>query len=138
MSLISFAQNFRDHVSPIYANFNMLKIKDLINLKNILFVHDHIQNKLPESFDDFFIINKNHENNSETFLPKSRDIHLPIKYKQYELTEPDMRPQIHADHYRFRNINIQGELIVPKYKSKKYGRNSMKGHSVLCWNFFKK
>ncbi len=49
-----------------------------------------------------------------------------------------MRPQAHGGHYRFRNINIEGELTVPNYKSKKYGRNSMKGVSVLRWNFFNK
>ena len=31
MILISFADNFRDHVSPIYQNYNLLKIKDLIS-----------------------------------------------------------------------------------------------------------
>ena len=39
MRLISFATDFRDHVSPIYGVYNLLKIKDLIDLKNILFVH---------------------------------------------------------------------------------------------------
>jgi hypothetical protein len=40
----------------------------------------------------------------------SRDIRPPKKYNEYELTECDMRPQTHSDHYRFRNLNIQGEL----------------------------
>ncbi len=138
MRLISFAPNFRDHVSPIYKSYNILKIKDLIDLKNMLFVHDYLNNKLPESFSDFFSLMENHGTRTETSLAKVRDINPPLRYIQYELTEPDMRPQIHAVHYRFRNLNIQGELTVPKYNSKKYGRNSMNGHSVLRWNFFKK
>ena len=49
-----------------------------------------------------------------------------------------MRPQTHSHAYRYRNINLQGELDVPDFNSKKYGRNSLKSSSALLWNFFKK
>ncbi len=71
-------------------------------------------------------------------LVKSRDIQPPSRYNQYELTEPDMRPLIHTDHFRFRNIRIKGELTVPNFKSKRYGRNSIRGASIMTWNFFRK
>ena len=138
LRLISFAQDFRDHVSPIYTNCNLLKIKDLIILKNIIFIHDFLNNKLPVSFDGYFSIIENYKENHQLNEVNSRKIRPPAKYNEYDLTEPDMQPQKHADHYRFRNMNIQGELNVPKFKSKKYGRNSLKCSSVLSWNFFKR
>jgi hypothetical protein len=137
LRIISFAQDFRDHVSPIYADYKLLKIKDLIDLKNILFIHDYLNGKLPACFNGYFTLNEDHADNQETNEAIVRDVRPPNWYNQYELTEPDMRPQIHADHYRFRNMNIEGELLVPNYKSKKYGRNSLKSSSVLQWNFFK-
>ena len=42
-----------------------------------------------------------------------------------------MRPQTHSDAYRYRNINLQGELDVPDFNSKKYGRNSLRSSSAL-------
>ena len=47
-----------------------------------------------------------------------------------------MRPQTHSDAYRYRNINLQGEIDVPDFNFKKYGRNSLKSSSALLWNFF--
>ena len=138
MRLLSSAHDFRDHVSPIYANFNLLKIKDVIDLKNILFIHDYLNNKLPSSFDGFFSIRESHKDNCEVTQATSRVVRPPARFNKYELTEPDMHPQMHTDHYRFRNVNIPGELVVPKYKSKKYERNSLKCSSVLSWNFFQK
>ena len=35
---------------------NLLKLKDNITLKNCLLVHDYINQKLPESFDKYFIL----------------------------------------------------------------------------------
>ena len=138
MRLISFAHDFRDHVSPIYANYNLLKIKDLIDLKNILFIHDFLNNKLPVSFYGYFTMSESYQDSNEINQVHSREIRPPTRLNEYELTETDMRPQTHANHYRFRNIKIQGEIVIPNYKSKKYGRNSLKCSSVLCWNFFQK
>ena len=73
MRPISFAQDYRDHVSPIYANYNLLKIKDLIVLKNMLFVHDFLNNKLPASFDGYFSISETHEENSDRYFVLKRN-----------------------------------------------------------------
>ena len=54
LRLISFAESFRDHITPTYHDWNLLKIRDLVTLKNILFVHDFFNNKLPESFAGYF------------------------------------------------------------------------------------
>ena len=136
MRLISFAQDIRDHVSPIYANYNLLKIKDLIELKNVLFVHDYLNNNLPDSFDGFFSVMENHDHCNEVNQAHAREIRPPARYNEYDLTETDIRPQIHADHYKFRNVNIKGTLMVPNYNTKRYGRSSLKRSSVLSWNFF--
>ena len=44
------------HVNPFYHSLNLLKLKDNITLKNCLLVHDYINQKLPESFDKYFIL----------------------------------------------------------------------------------
>ena len=46
---------YYDHVSPSYKEHKILKIKDQIKLLNCLLVHDFFNNKLPISFDAFFM-----------------------------------------------------------------------------------
>ena len=41
LRLITFAPNFRDHITPLYADLNLLKIKDLISLKNMFLIRDY-------------------------------------------------------------------------------------------------
>ena len=56
--LISFADQTRsyEHTSPIYSDLNILKIGDIITLKNLLFIHDYFNNRLPESFAGYFTL----------------------------------------------------------------------------------
>ena len=56
LRLISFATSFRDHVSPIYHMYKLLKLRDYITLQNLLLVHDYFNNKLPASFDSYFTL----------------------------------------------------------------------------------
>ena len=42
------------HVSPHYKALNILKFKDNITLKNCLLLHDFINKKLPNSFNNYF------------------------------------------------------------------------------------
>ena len=52
-SHMTYAPNFRDHIKPTYLEHNLLKIKDLISLKNCLLIHYYFNHKLPSSFDVF-------------------------------------------------------------------------------------
>ena len=67
-------------------------------------------------------------------VEKSRQTQIPIRFREYELTETDMKPQNHGNTYKFRNEIISGQLVVPEYNSVKYGRNSLKLSSILLWN----
>ena len=62
LRIISFAEDYRDHVTPLYINNNLLQIKDLIELKNILHIHDYFHGKLPDSFDGYFTLRNDIEN----------------------------------------------------------------------------
>jgi exonuclease III len=135
LRLITFCTDFRDHVTPIYAEQNILKIMDLISLKNLLLIHDYFKNKLPSTFNDYY---KLADYQDPQNLEDSRQTKIPTKYREYELTEPDMQPQSHNNIYKFRNENIYGQLDEPEYNSIKYGRNSLKLTSILLWNNFKK
>ena len=135
LRIITFAPDFRDHVTPLYANQNILKIKDLISLKNLQLIHDYFKNKLPSTFNDFYRLEEHEDSqNIEDF----RLTKIPTKYRECELTEPDMQPQNHKNIYKFRNEIIAGQLCEPKYNSVKYGRNSLKLSSILLWNNFNK
>ena len=54
LRIITFCPDFRDHVTPIYAAENILKIKDLISLTNLLLIHDYFRDKLPSTFNDYY------------------------------------------------------------------------------------
>ena len=56
LRLVSFATSFRDHVSPIYHRYRLLKISDYVTLQNLLLVHDHFNNNLPDSFSGYFTL----------------------------------------------------------------------------------
>ena len=135
LRLITFSNDFRDHVTPIYAAQGILKIKDLISLKNILLIHDYFKNKLPSTFNDYYKL-KEYQNPQHIEAP--RQTQIPTRFQDYELTEADMQPKNHNNIYRFRNENILGQLEIPEYHSIKYGRNSLKLTSILLWNNFKK
>ena len=134
LRLVTFAANSRDHITPLYAEHNILKIKDLISLKNILIIHDYFKEKLPVTFNGFYTLQQNPEKDTPLDL---REIIPPSRFNEYDLSDADIRPHL-QDEYRFRNIIIEGQLSVPSYNSTKYGRNSLKISSTLCWNNLKK
>ena len=53
MRIISFA-GFRDDPNPIFKEYKILKLEDFTSLQNCLFVHDYVNNKLPECFASYF------------------------------------------------------------------------------------
>ena len=56
LRLITFADSFRDHVSPLYKTLNILKFRDYVSLQNILFIHDYFNDLLPECFNGYFTL----------------------------------------------------------------------------------
>ena len=53
MRLLSFT-DFHANADPLYKQYNVLKLNDLITLQNCLFVHDFFNNKLPTCFSTLF------------------------------------------------------------------------------------
>ena len=51
--IMSFSNN-REHTSPLFKQFKILKLKDQVTLENILFVHKFLKNDLPLSFNNYF------------------------------------------------------------------------------------
>ena len=57
LRLITFADSPTSpyqHMAPIYKDLKLLKFRDIVTLKNLIFVHDYFNNNLPESFAVFF------------------------------------------------------------------------------------
>ena len=122
LRLITFASDFLDHVTPLYIELKLLKIKDLIILKNLLLIHDYFNKKLPESFQNYFILDKDkHLYNMEDIRPT----HVPDKFHDYILTEQNMQPQQNP---------VPGQLYRPEYETVRYGRDSLKISSINSWN----
>ena len=92
LRLITFSQDIRDHVSPIYAEQNIIKIKDLIPLKNLLLIHDYFNNKLPSTFNEYYNLA---EYQNPLNIEDARITKIPTRYREYELTNQDMQPQDH-------------------------------------------
>ena len=74
--LISFAETFRDHVSHLYKHYKLLKLPDLITLKNLLFVHGFFSGKLPKRFEGYFSLTREmhphvmrNAHHSQVFVP---------------------------------------------------------------------
>ena len=79
--LISFADTFYDHVSPTYKKYKLLKFRDLVTLKNLTFVHDFFNNKLPESFVGYFTLTRDmhshilrNEKHGQLFVPSTDSV----------------------------------------------------------------
>ena len=60
LRLVSFADNSENtvHTCDLYKNLKLLKFNDLVTLKNMLFIHDYFNKKLPESFSNYFQLSK--------------------------------------------------------------------------------
>ena len=93
---MTFTQKFKDHTTPLYAQLKILKVKDSIAKKSILFVHDYFNKMLPIDFNDFFILDKDKHSYE---IEDIRLTQIPEKYKDYILTEPNMQPQENPVHF---------------------------------------
>ena len=51
-----------EHSNPLYKNSKILKLIDFINLNNILFVYDQINNNLPNVFENYFQLKRQQHN----------------------------------------------------------------------------
>ena len=51
---INFA-DLNDDPNPLYKRDDILKINDLVKLKNVLFVYDFLHNSLPACFNEEFV-----------------------------------------------------------------------------------
>ena len=54
LRIISFS-DFRAHTSPLFKRYHILKLQDQVQLENCLLIHDYLNNKLPKSFNSYFI-----------------------------------------------------------------------------------
>ena len=69
------------HQVDIYKGLRLLKFRDIVTLKNLLFIHDFFNNNLPESFTGYFKLSRNmhshHTRNSargHLYVPKTNSV----------------------------------------------------------------
>ena len=91
LRIISFSE-FRAHTSPLFKEHTILKFQDHIVLENCLLIHDFLNNKLPECFDDYFINTENSYNRISTRNSKIGSIFVPyVKSTKYGLNSIKMK-----------------------------------------------
>ena len=91
---INFA-NFRASVNPLYKDSNILKLSDIINLQNFLFVRDDLKGELPNALTDTFKLVSNVHNYNTRSASQSK------------VTMPSVRTTI----YGIRSITYQSGAI---------------------------
>ena len=84
LRLISFSDSSTSpfqHTVDIYKNLKLFKFSDLVTLKNLLFIHDYINKKLPESFIGYFHLSRDmHTHNTRNashchlFIPQTDSV----------------------------------------------------------------
>ncbi len=62
--LISFEQDFRNHVSHLFLNLNIIKLTDMVILQNVLLVYDYFNNNLPLNFQNSINLSMDVANNN--------------------------------------------------------------------------
>ena len=95
LRLITFADSFRDHVSHIYKNLNILKFRDFVSLQNLLFIHDYFNGLLPDCFDGYF-----------TFLSDSHS-HLTRNATNGHLVVP----RVDSDRFGRKSFRVQSTIL---------------------------
>ena len=121
--LISFEQDFRDHVSHLYVNLNILKLSDMIILQNILLVHDFFNHNLPQNLQTTLNLKLEHLQQDKD----RRNLVLPQWFDDFIFPDNSFQP---------REDPIPGQLSEPNYDSARYGRRSITNMAINQWNFF--
>ena len=100
----------REPSSPLFKEWKILKIKDIVDMQNCLLVHSFLKGKLPKSFEIFFQkcsdihINPTRFSSSEClYLPPSKSVTYGMKsitnhciYSWNTLTENLDKPSTHS------------------------------------------
>ena len=84
---VIFNASYYSHTDPKFKKSGILKLHDLFVYQSLLFVHDYLSNKLPNSFNGCFPINSEMPNSRTT--RQSRLLHVPkysLKFSQRQPT----------------------------------------------------
>ena len=79
LRLVTFADQTNstfNHHNDIYKKLRLLKFRDFVDLRNLVFVHDYFNNALPESFTEYFTLSSNtHSHNTRTSIRGTIHVH---------------------------------------------------------------
>ena len=53
LRIMSFSE-LHESSSPLFEKWKILKIEDIVEIQNCVFVHSFVKGKLPKSFENFF------------------------------------------------------------------------------------
>ena len=76
--------NFQAHTTPLFKNLGILKLLDIVNLYTALLLHQFHNGILPNQFNDFFVLVRNHHHYN-TRLASKTSFTLPTPRTNYGL-----------------------------------------------------
>ena len=108
---------YRHHTDPLFKRKNIVKVSDIYQLQVFSFMHDLVNNMLPDSFDDFIPIT-NESNYDITTRQRNR----------LYITRPRTTVSSNLPNHNFANIWNEFDQIYQKCKPKN------KAKKLLCWD----
>jgi hypothetical protein len=69
---------YRDHTGPLFKRLGILPLDDLIKYSQLKFMHDYFHRKLPLSFNETWIQNRNR--NPELALRNANNLYVPAHH----------------------------------------------------------
>jgi hypothetical protein len=66
---------YREHTNPLFKNLKILPLNEMIKFANLKFMHNYINNKLPFSFNETWVFNR--DRNLNRLLRNANDLYIP-------------------------------------------------------------
>jgi hypothetical protein len=70
-----FNLGYREHTNPLFKNLKILPLNEMIKYANLKFMHSYINNKLPFSFNETWVFNR--DRNINRLLRNANDLYIP-------------------------------------------------------------
>ena len=127
--LINFA-NYQEHTDPIFKELKILKVMDIIKMRNVLFVHNILNLNVPKHFDNLILI-RNTQHSHRTINNPNSLFSIP----QGSVLLPESKSKIGKQSIKYLCAITWNEILkslssVRQKEGKTYKQNWMKEMSI--------
>jgi len=109
-------KSYNSHTDPLFKQSGILKLSDIYQLEVLMFMHDFINNKLPLSFQNMFILNADIQNTYQT--RQSNMFHMPLSKSRFVDKLPLLKfPSVWNSFSEYNYINGSRKNLKRSFKS---------------------